>query len=66
MNNRPCEKCIYHDGHCHHWNCEPITRNEAEAAVRALKELAKVCEPHDMICDGDLKGVLKEIRKEEQ
>ena len=66
MNDRPCEKCIYHDGHCHHWNCEPITRNEAEAAVRALKELAKVCEPHDMICVGDLKGVLKEIRREEQ
>ena len=66
MNNRPCEKCIYHDGHCHHWNCEPITRNEAEAAVRALKELAKVCEPHDMIRVGDLKGVLKEIRREEQ
>ena len=53
---RPCEKCIYHDGHCHHWNCEPITRNEAEAAVRALRELAERFGDHDMVCVGDIMG----------
>ena len=51
---RPCEKCIYHDGHCHHWDCEPITRNEAEAAVRMLRDLAERFEPQNMVCVGDI------------
>ena len=61
MNDRPCEKCIYHDRHCHHWNCEPITRNEAEAAVRVLHDLAERFEPQSMVCVGDItKGVQHE------
>ena len=54
MNDRPCEKCIYHDGTCHHWDCEPITRNEVEAAVKVLRDLAKRFEAHDMVCVGDI------------
>ena len=58
---RPCDKCIFHDGTCHHWNCDPITRNEAEAAVKTLRDLAKTCEPHHMVCVGDIvKGVQNE------
>ena len=38
---RPCDKCIFHDGTCHHWDCKPITRSEAELAVDTLRELAK-------------------------
>lgn len=55
---RPCDKCIFHDGTCHHWNCEPITRNEAEVAVKTLRDLAARC------CDTIFFG--EGVRKEEQ
>ena len=38
---RPCYKCIFHDGNCKRWDCKPITRSEAELAVDTLRELAK-------------------------
>ena len=58
---RPCYKCIFHDGNCKRWDCRPITRNEAEAAVKILRDLAKTCEPHHMVCVGDIvKGVQNE------
>lgn len=60
-NERPYDKCIFHDGTCHHWNCEPITRNEAEAAVRVLRDLAERFEPQNMVCVGD---ITKEMQNE--
>ena len=51
---RPCCNCIFHDVSCHHWDCTPITRNEAESAVRVLRDLAERFEDHTMICVGDI------------
>lgn len=38
---RPCDKCIFHDGNCKRWDCKPITRSEAELAVDTLRDFAK-------------------------
>ena len=51
---RPCNNCIYHDGSCIHWDCTPITRKEAEYAVKTLRDLAERYGDHNMVCVGDI------------
>ena len=51
---RPCDKCIFHDGNCTRWECRPITRHDAELAFDIIGEFLNEM---DKVLVGDTKEV---------